>query len=152
MLKKIGSALVVVSASAILLGGCGGGGDETQELSKAEFIKQADAICAKTDKAQEAELTAYLKENPKAESSQAGQEKMVTDAGLPPLQEEIGELAELEPPSSDAQKVEAIVKDLEEALKKSEDTPGLLVRGPDPFAEVGKLATAYGFKECNQPI
>ncbi|HEX6455535.1 MAG TPA: hypothetical protein VF009_03335 [Solirubrobacterales bacterium] len=46
-------------ATALLAAGCGGGSDEaTAQVSKAEFYKQARAICAKTQKKVNAELAA----------------------------------------------------------------------------------------------
>jgi len=155
MLRK--GAVIAVLLGILVLAGCGSSGSEGSsssgtELSKAEFIKQGDAICAKTDKVQETELQEFQKKDPEGKLTPAVREEMVTDAGLPPIQDEIKELADLQGPSADSDEIEAIVDGIEEALKKAEADPSLLLKGPDPFAAVGKKAAAYGFKECDQAL
>jgi hypothetical protein len=146
--------------------GCGSGDDGSSSndssqasvttdpaATKASFIRQGDAICDKTDKTQEAELKAYLKKDPNAQSTKAGQSKMVLAVGLPPIQREAEELAALGAPSADAKKVEAIVEGIEEAVEKGEKDPSSVLTGSkNPFAQVDKLAAEYGFKACNNAL
>jgi hypothetical protein len=157
MLRKV-IAFAALLAIAVLAGcgssGSGGSSDSsTAELSKAEFIKQGDAICAKTDKVQETELQEFQKKDPEGKLTQAVREEMVSDAGLPPIQDEVEELAALQGPSADSDEIEAIVGGIEEALKEAEADPSLLLKGGSgPFTEPGKLAATYGFKECDQAL
>lgn len=57
---RLSIAGIGVLAVALLAAGCGGGGSDeaTAQLSKAQFYKQARAICAKTQKKLQAELEA----------------------------------------------------------------------------------------------
>lgn len=147
-------ALAAIAAVASLAG-CGSGGDGTASapLTKAEFIKQGDAICEKADGKQKVELQAYLKEHPAARSSQAGQEKMILEVGAPPIQSEAEELAALEPPADDQDEIGAIVEAIEEAVSKVKEDPSNLTTGAKgPFAKADKLARAYGFKACAQAL
>ncbi len=124
----------------------------TTPLTKAEFIKQGDAICTQIDAEQENGLAAALKKNPKAQTGKANQEKLLTEVGLPPIQTGVEELASLAPPSGDEAKAEAIVSEIEAGLKSSEEDPSILLSPTaDPFVKAGKLAGEYGFKVCNKP-
>lgn len=155
----------ILAALAVLLAfaaGCGGGDGDTSgktsgektaapALTKDDFVKQANAICRKTDETQTSELGTYVKEHPKAEDSKAGQEKMVSAVGLPPVQKEAEELAELGAPKGDEAQVEAIVSGIEAALVKAEADPAAVLESNTPFDAAGKLATKYGLKDCATP-
>lgn len=133
--------------------GCGSSGD-SPPLTKAEFIKQGDAICEKTDKKQTASLKSYSKQHPpKSNTSKAAQEKLITTVGLPPIQTEAEELAALSAPSGDEEEIDAIVEGIEKAVEKGEDDPSsLLTASGGPFEPVNKLAGNYGFKACNNVL
>jgi len=139
-----------------VLGGCGGSDSEgatTESLSKAEFIKAADAICKKSDQIQGGELKAYVKANPKAESSKAGQIKLVEAAGLPAVRTEIEELSELGTVRGSEAEADALIKEMEKALGESEDEPEKVLKASaNPFASVEQRAAKFGFKECNSPL
>jgi hypothetical protein len=170
--------LLIALVVALFAAGCGGGGSDSAAgtdsaantstetdgtsttadstsatpLTRAEFIKQGDAICTQIDTEQEAALKAALKKDPEAQTAKANQEKLLTEAGLPPIQNGIEELASLAPPSGDEVKAEAIVSGIEEGLKDSEEDPGILLSpATDPFVKAGKLAGEYGFKVCSTP-
>lgn len=145
--------LLALSLAAVAAG-CGGGeGTAASSLTKAEFIKAADAICEEADKTQDAELKAYLKDNPKAEASKAGQIKLVASAGLPSVQSEIEELTELGTPEGEEAEVEALFESMEKALAESESDPSkVLTKAGNPFVALEKQAADYGFKACNSPL
>lgn len=138
-------AVVALAVALAATAGCGGGSDSP---TKAEFVKQADAICAKTDKMQKAGLAAYQQQNPGSASGEAGQSRAIVEVGLPPIRREAEELAALEAPSGDEEKIDAIVMEIERAIEKSEANPGLLLGTGNPFGQATKLATEYGFKAC----
>jgi hypothetical protein len=118
-------------------------------LSKAELIKQGDAICTNTDKVQKAKLTAYFKAHPKARGSQVGLREAVLVAGIGPIRDEAKELGELQPPAGDEKEIAAIVEGIEAAVKASEADPvTALTAGLNPFNGVDELAGKYGFKAC----
>ena len=167
MNRGIVVSLVAVVMGVVLLAGCGGIDGDSQatdsttkivvttnpDLTKAELIKEGDAICEETDKTQEVGLKAYLKKNPQGQSNKAEQGKMVLAVGLPPIQQEVEELAELGAPPGDEATVQAIVGGIEKAVEEGEKDPtSLLGAANNPFTGVSKLATEYGFKECNNAL
>jgi hypothetical protein len=151
MLKPIFIALTVALAIASVVAGCGDSG--TASLTKAAFVKQADAICEKADAKQEAAFSAYLKKHPEARSNQAEEEKLVATASLPPIGTEASELGGLPAPSGEENQVKAIVEGIEKALGKAEENPASMLQPSyGPFTEVVGLAEKYGFKACDNPL
>jgi hypothetical protein len=149
--------LVLAVALTGVASGCGRGDDGSDSssadaLPKAVFIKRADAICEKADKVQEAGLQRALA---KAEGSlaKAEEDKLVSSVGLPPIQTEAEELAELGAPSGDEEKVEAIVEGIEAAIEKAGENPHSVTgKAGNPFNQVDELARAYGFKVCSEAL
>lgn len=139
------SGFAVVLVVVLVATGCGGSSDSP---TKAEFVKQADAICAATDATQRKGLAAYQQKNPGSGSDEAGQGKAIVEVGLPPIRREVEELAALEAPSGDEEKIEALVAEIEKAIEKSEANPTLLLGAGNPFGRATQLATDYGFKAC----
>jgi hypothetical protein len=164
-------ALALCLLGMFVAGGCGGGDSSTGStnagsvssadgepadsgavaLTKAQFIKRGDAICAQADKEQTTNVAAYVKKHPNSESK-AGQIQLVLVAGLPPLRVEWEELAALNPPASDEAEVEAIVDGIKLATAKAEEDPASVLVSPSPYAQVGKLAGKYGFKVCSDAL
>jgi hypothetical protein len=167
-IKRIAAVAIAVLVGSMLFIGCGSSSDDqsgtdgsttkvvvttNSDLTKAELIKDGDAICKETDKSQEVGLKAYLKKNPKGQSNEAEQAKMVLAVGLPPIQEEVEELAELGSPPGDEETVQAILSGIEKAIADGEKKPtSLLGEENNPFTTVSKLAAEYGFKECNNAL
>jgi hypothetical protein len=143
--------IAVAFAIALLLAGCGGGGSGSgsSELSKAEFIEQADAICTKADKTQSAALAKATKEVTGNVSSVANQKHLVVSAGLPPVQQEAEEIAGLGAPKSDEGEINAFVEAIEGGVEESEKDPSKL---EPAFAEANELGAKYGFKACAEPL
>lgn len=149
-----------LAAVALLAVGCGssadGEGNTTEEeaVTKAAFIKQADAICEQTDKTQKTEQRAFEKKYPEADSSDPWQEKIVVEVGLPPVQTMAEELSELSVPSGDEEEIEAIVDGLEQGVDEAQANPSSMLKkgSAGPFTEVFKLTKEYGFKACATPI
>jgi hypothetical protein len=146
-----------VVAIAVIAAGCGSSSDESTEttaaLTKAEFIKQGDAICEKCNKHDEAEFESFAKEHElseKKEPTKAQQEELVTDVVLPSISKQAEELRELGVPSGDEDAVNGILDGLDEAIEKAEDAPTLVLEGQGPFVDVNKQAKEYGFEVCGQ--
>lgn len=137
-------------ASLLLLAGCGSGGTSSETaaaLTKAQYVKQADAICAKVEKRQLKLVGAFqklhLKQSPSSEL------KLVRFAGIPPLDTQAEELAALSPPTTEAKEASAFIKAFEAGVAEAEKNPGLLLKiNQDPFAKARALASSYGFKVC----
>ncbi len=173
---RLNVTLISVVVAAALLFGCGGGGGSggstgtaagsstgttttnatstnasggsagSAPLTKAEFIKQGDAICGKVPTSYRAKLAELEKEKPKPTKAEAN-----LKAAVPPLFTAVAELEELGAPSGDEPQIEAIVDALEGAAKGLETNPESELTGPkSPFAEFQKLTKEYGFKGCSQ--
>lgn len=131
--------------------GCGGGSGETRAPTKAAFIKQADAICVKADKAQEVRLNAAAKQHPLNVASEAELQKLVMGAGMPPIEDEAREIAELTPPVGDAAEIETLVQGIAEAVKNAKANPQSMAdEASGPFSKVDQQAKQYGFKACSE--
>jgi hypothetical protein len=151
---KIKGGMAVV-ALALLLAGCGGGGDTTVQLTKAQFIKQGDKICAAASE----EATKALKDaaaNLKRGElfTPAEEEEVVRTKTLPAMQSAAQQLTELAKQTGD-QKAEDVAASLEQGIEEAMKHPRQAL---EPVSSDGKLATAirrgreraeaYGFESC----
>lgn len=143
MSKQISILLVLFTALAGLVAGCGGGSSDP-EISKAEFIKKADKICEKADETQGGEALAYQR----AHGKDATIEKMISVILLPSVLKEVKDIEALGVPSGDEQVISEFTDGNKAAVKEAEKEPGSVSTGEGPFAEVNKLASEYGFKNC----
>jgi len=133
----------VACAMALLLGfglfvGCGGGSSdstkamaESDELSQAEWIAQADEIC----KAQREDLASWNKELDRLNKSGLSAPKEIAEFAailrkvLPRAERGIRELQELEPPSKDSHAIAAVLDKDEETLELLEKTADQMEEG-----------------------
>jgi len=137
----VGLAVLVVLVAA----GCGGGGsDET--VTKADFVRQGNAVCGKW---QQARTSAFSEVNQKFKPpiTQAKREKAVLIV-LKPYEDAIQGLKELDPPAGEEEKVEAMIKSMEEGWAQAQADPGSLISSGVAFAKSNKLLEDYGLKEC----
>lgn len=146
--------LVAALAAGSLLAACGGDDDDgggEQPLSKAEYIKQGDAICAAGDReieqgAEEAFGDLERGQQPSARAiGEFGQETV-----LPSLQKQIDQLRELPAPEGDQDEVNAIYDAADEGIRElREGKPEDFVeKGDAAFEEANRLAGEYGFQNC----
>lgn len=165
MSKRLIALLLGVLAIA-LVAGCGSSGDDTSSagsetsesnasgssLTKAEFIKQADAICEEGNKAVNAEAEEFAEENEIdiEKPTTAQQEEVVSDVVAPAIHEQAEKIDELGAPSGEEDEVAAIVAAVESGADEAEATPDVIVagKGAGPFEEANELAGAYGLKVC----
>jgi hypothetical protein len=139
---------LIALATATVAVGCGGGGDSSSSLTKAQFIRQADAMCEEFREG----VVAVVKSPKYAESasrSAAESEQALNAAILAVVQEEAEELGELGAPSGDEAEVAAVAKGIEAAVRNARKNPN---NAAGAFAGVEKLATKYGFKVCSEPV
>jgi hypothetical protein len=143
--RRVQAGLAALLATA-LLAGCGGsGGDDAP--TKAAFIKEADAICAKADKAQGENLK---KAGDIGDLSEAELEQRFMDIGMPPLEDEAKEIAELTPPAGTEGEVEQFVKGIDTAIAKARANPQSMANeATGPFHGVDEQAKRFGFKDCS---
>ena len=144
MSKRI-TALAAVVALAVIAAGCGDSGEEA--LTKAEFVKQADAICKEHDKQVQVDFQSYIEESktpPKDEGA-----KLIETVFFPNIESEIEELRELVPPEGDEDQVTEMLDATEAGLEKAETEPDrILTLEANPFGDAKQLATDYGLKVC----
>ena len=140
-MRKYGCATVVVLLAAGAAAGCGG----EEALTKSEFLKQGNAICAKGGKQIDA---AAEKTFSKGEPSKKEITKFAEEDAIPNIDKQVSDLRELEPPKDDKDKVKKILDSADDALKKVKDDPAIFAAGKDPFADTNKLALDYGLKRC----
>jgi hypothetical protein len=148
------SALAALAALAAVVAGCGGGGDTTDStvsLTKAEFIKQGDAICTEANEQNQSEAEEFAEENG-FELEGAGKkqlEEAVAEVLAPGLSRQAEELDALGAPEGDEEKIEEIVVSLEDTAGEIEDEPGLVFESA-ALKEPSELAQDYGFKICGE--
>jgi hypothetical protein len=156
--KRLITALFGLLVLALVAVGCGGGddssGDATESssssLTKAEFIKQGDEICAKANSAIEEEANEFAEENniDTEKPTEAQQEEVIEQVFGPALRQQSEEIADLGPPQGEEEAVEDIVEAVGRGADEVEEDPAALLEGKNPLTEAGKLAKAFGFKQC----
>jgi hypothetical protein len=149
--RAIALLVGVFTATMLLAAGCGG--DDEDSLTKAEFVKNANAICTAGNEEINKGIESFIEER-----SPGG--KRLTDAQLtegaeevllPSLRKQVEAIAALGTPSEDGEQAEEIVDGAEEALEEVEDEPALAAPQTgdrNPFAEVNEMAREYGLDVC----
>lgn len=147
------AVLAALIALAAIVAGCGGGDDSdtSDSLTKAEFIKQGDAICEKANEQSEAEAEKFAKENDFSleRPTKAQLEEAVTEILVPNFNRQVEELNALGAPEGDEEQVEEIVVSLETAAGEIEQDPSLVFEG-QVLKEPAQLAKDYGFEVCGE--
>lgn len=138
-MKKICVLVVVCSVAA----GCGG--NSNSRLTKAQFLAQGNAICAKgTRKIERVGLTFFKTPGrPTAKETIA----FAQQVAVPTTQSELDQLRALRPPKSDEPAVETLLDKSQAAVDRVRKDPGLLGR-PNGSDEANALAKAYGLTAC----
>lgn len=134
--------------AAVLVAGCGSGGDtSTAALSKAEYVKQANAICKKGQQSREAAVNELAEEvKPGADPGELPKSGLVK-AVIDPLATMVDELAALPAPEGDEAQVEAFVQGYEKAVEEIEEDENAAFNG-ELFAEPDGKALKYGLEDC----
>jgi uncharacterized protein with von Willebrand factor type A (vWA) domain len=154
--SKLIAVLAALAAIMLIVAGCGGGDDSSSDsssITKAQFIKQADAICENGNKENEAEFEEFAKEHnlsEKKEPSKAQQEEAISEIVAPGVQKQIEEIDALGAPKGDEGKIEAMIAAVEEGVEEIEENPASLTEGKNPLAKGSKLAKEYGLKTCGE--
>jgi hypothetical protein len=154
-LNRFLALLVAVAAVALVAAGCGSGDsstDSTASLSKAEFVKQGNAICEAGNKEINAGFEEFSKESgfsKKNQPTQADFEEGAEEIVVPSVRKQIDEITELGAPEGEEDQVEAFLENAEAQLEKGEEDASLLAdENNDLFAGVNKEAQALGLNSC----
>ncbi len=149
----LGGALVF----ALIVVGCGSGGDDgegtTSEISKAAFVKRAEAICAETQERASSAFRAYMVQHSgealTAEKERAAQAEVGKTIVVPAKRQEAEELRALGAPAGDEKLAEAIVGAYEEGVEIALAHPEQATQdGTEAFGKAERLAAAYGLEGC----
>jgi hypothetical protein len=147
--------IMVVGAvmATCIAAGCGSSGEEASSvpLTKAQFIKQADAICAKAAKEREAAAEAWRKELPDLSAETVDEiEKGLKEVIAPALQQQAEELETLAAPAQDRDEVAQMISALAAVSKAMEQEPKWAFHSSIPQFE--REAKDYGFKSCSRVL
>jgi hypothetical protein len=158
--------LLVISALALLIAGCGGGSSDestgagsgtpvpTSSLSKEEFISQATATCQGLRKNLLENVLAYTEKhegkNPsRAEETEvfAGMTKAVL---LPVIRKELIAIRHLGAPSGDEDEIESFLASEQEAIDSIMNLKHIVSRFEIEryFVPSAKIAREYGLEGC----
>lgn len=144
-MKLISVSVALVACLA--LAGCGDDKSTSSDrttLTKAEVIKQGDAICrASQDRINKASASLATGEPTEAQAT-----AFITDTLVPELEGQIRDLRKLVPPAADAAKLDAMLDSLAADVAKAKQDPRGMLTSDGAFVEAGRLAEAYGFQVC----
>jgi hypothetical protein len=149
-----GLALLAALTVGVCVAGCGSSSSTTTEttaaITKAEFVAKGNAICVKGEKAQEAEINAYVKKNglENKKPSKAQEAELVETVLIPNVQSQIDDVKALGAPSGEEQQVSSALELSQQALEKIEANPNLAFGKENVFAAAGKQLHAVGLKKC----
>jgi hypothetical protein len=149
-----GAFVAAATVIALVVAGCGGSGDSsnttTGSISKAAFIKKADAVCQKGTERMQRAILVFLKQHKDVKRpNKAQSEELVGTAIVPSVKTEVKELKALDVPEGDEEHVDAIISALEEGLETAEANPEAVVASSDAvFGISGRLAGEYGAEVC----
>ena len=134
---------VVLAAVCVAAVGCGG--SSKPRLTRAEFVKRGNAICAKgTRKIDHAGLTFFRTPgHPSAQETITFAKKVA----VPTVQSELDQLRTLRPPADDEPTVKKLLDKTQAAVNRVREDPSLLGR-PNGSVEANALARAYGLTAC----
>jgi len=132
-------------------GSSGKGAAPSGGLSKAEFVKRANAICEKQKKQSLAKMGAYVKKH-KGGSGGANAALIVEAVKavfLPGLETQVEEIRALGAPPGDEAQVEGFLSALEEGVEGASEASGSPTAAfGKSFARSAKLAREYGIDGC----
>lgn len=134
---------------AALVAGCGGGGSDTSTaaLSKAEYVKQANAICKKGQQEREAAVNELAEEvKPGASAGELPKGGLV-EAVSSPLENMVEELAALPAPEGDEAQVEEIIEAYEKPVEEIGEDQNAAFNG-ELFKEADAKGLKYGLEDC----
>lgn len=137
-----GMDVLAVVAACVVAAGCGGG---SGHLTKSEFLKEGNAICAKgTRKIDRLGLTAFKTPGHPTPAETVAFAKKVA---VPITQSELDHLRALKPPKGDESTVKTLLEKAQAAVDRVRANPSLL-GGANGSDEANALARAYGLTAC----
>ena len=149
-LATLAGALTVVFVAI----GCGGGGSDSSttasSVSKAEFVREATAVCTKGEEEMHSDFLAFSKEkNGNPSPSKAEYEEFIDQVIAPNMNKQITELRAVGLPSGEEEQGEALLVAIGEGVENAEAKPELIsTKTHTLFAKAIKAATGFGLVAC----
>lgn len=151
MAKRVIWLATAVVIGGLLMGGCGGSGDNTSVagISMAQYLKRAERICGEGEDKKYAQIGVALKASGKnaSEVTSADLEEVTRVAVVPALREMVDRLEALPPVMDEAAMVDRWVETLDGELTKVEQEPSRFVAGT-AFTEANAQAEAMKMANC----
>jgi hypothetical protein len=148
------AVLIGVLAIAVAGAGCGGGGESDatadDQLSKALFLKKANAVCLRNQEEVTDDYNEFVETHGGPETAFGDVDSIteyVDTVMIPSKEQLLDELRELGAPSGDEEKVDAILAAYEEGIEVAEEDPERAVN-EGVFQYVASLARKYALGNC----
>jgi hypothetical protein len=147
-------AALALPAMILALAGCGSGGgtESANSLTKAEFLKKGNAICAKGGEEINRAYEEFSRKHVAGGKvpSKALLDEAAAEIVLPVRVREIRKLRALGTPSGQEERVDAMLTAWEEGIEKGEEDPNSLRKaGPEfAFYKSYSMGIDYGLKKC----
>ncbi|HEX6455328.1 MAG TPA: hypothetical protein VF009_02270 [Solirubrobacterales bacterium] len=143
-------ALLAILGAIVLAGtGCGGGGGETTDLTRGQYIDQANKICGHGKLEREQLITGAQKlAKPGEKVSTATKEKVMISVIANPYQKMVGELKELELPEKGQKEFEELLASMEKSSQEVHKDPLKAITSIAQFKNSNELARKYGLENC----
>ena len=157
--------LITAVAAGVLVAACG---DDTEALSKPEFVAQANAICQASNDQLEpvfeavwADLESVDADDPENEFILFVRWDEAMQQVVPIVDEQLDDIRALEPPPEDAELIEALLGDQEAAIAEFASLMKAAAQGDqaalaaldteeDPFDDIDRRAREYGLTVCGE--
>jgi hypothetical protein len=150
--RRLFALLACALVSALVAAGCGSdsGDTATASISKAEFVKQANATCEKGREKLHTDYLVFSREkNGQRVPSRAEYEEYIDRVVAPNLNRLGSQISALEVPEGDEDQIEALLAAIDEGLENAEAKPeSVLANNAEIFSKAIKLATAYDLAAC----
>jgi len=140
----VGAGLLTL---ALLVGGCGGGGEETSAehlISKAALLKKGNAFCNKKNE----ELTAAF--TPFVEEHRSDDVQFAIEHVIPMRSAEVKYLRHIGPPAEDAEQFEKLLTAMEEGISRAKQDPHSMLESEEHFAfsRAFDIGLDFGLEKC----
>lgn len=163
-MRRILAAMLTATAIAAIAAGCGGGsssstttatstaaGSSGASTAEAQFLKQANGICARARATLLAKVGQYLE---KHSGNGQSEDERLADAYrvvlLPSIETQIAEIRSLGIPAGDEEQIESFLTTLQQRIDVARKVPEVSSRFSIDriFKPAGELARAYGLDVC----
>lgn len=137
---------LVVALALIAAVGCGSS-SSPEPLTKAEFTKQGNEICAEAAR-DRLKIISEVAETANPRGNQEPVQEEIIQKAMPTYEGATEQIAELGAPKGEEAKVETLVGAMEEAAERAKADPHTAVASNAPFRKADKAAQELGLKEC----